>query len=153
MMLDRSLFRFSTSLRVRNYEVDWQGIVHNAVYLQYFETARIAYLEAMGVKIDLDAIRRESQIVVARNEIDYRRPARFGDTLDIATRVSFIRETSFAFEGIIECAGALIAENVAIHVWLDQGRGTPVRVGRWFREAVLRHEGKNATILWPEERV
>ena len=152
MTPDRSLFRFSTSLRVRNYEVDWQGIVHNAVYLHYFETARVAYLEAMGVKIDLNAIRRESQIVVARNEIDYRRPARFGDNLDIATRISFIRETSFAFEGIILCGGALIAENVAIHVWLDQARGTPVRVGRWFREAVMRYEGKSAMILWPEEK-
>jgi acyl-CoA thioester hydrolase len=153
MALQRSHFRFSTSLRVRNYEVDWQGIVHNAVYLHYFETARIAYLELMGVRIDVNAIRRESQIVLARNEIDYRHPARFGDNLDIATRVSFIRETSFAFEGIIESSGRVIAENVAIHVWLDQQTGKPVRVGRWFREAVNRYEGKNAVIQWPEERV
>jgi YbgC/YbaW family acyl-CoA thioester hydrolase len=151
MGLQRSLFRFSTSLRVRNYEVDWQGIVHNAVYLHYFENARIAYLEAMGVKINLDAIRGESRIVVARNEIDYRKPARYGETLEILTRVSFVRETSFAFEGIIESGGELVAENVAFHVWLDQHTGRPVRVGRWFREAVRRFEGNSALVLWPEE--
>jgi acyl-CoA thioester hydrolase len=151
--LDRTQFRFSTSLKVRNYEVDWQGIVHNAVYLLYFETARIAYLEEMGVKIDLEAIRRESQIVVARNEIDYRRPARFGEVLDIATRISFIRESSFAFEGIIDSGitGHRIAENVAIHVWLDQKMGKPVRVSREFRDSVHRYEGKKAVIQWPED--
>jgi len=31
-------FRHKTAIRVRNIEVDRQGIVHNAVHLQYFET-------------------------------------------------------------------------------------------------------------------
>ncbi|MDH4070895.1 MAG: acyl-CoA thioesterase, partial [Ignavibacteria bacterium] len=125
MDLDRSLFRFETSVRVRNYEVDWQGIVHNATYLFYCETGRIAYLEAMGVQINLEAIRKESLIVVARNEIDYLSPARYGETLKILTRISEIRNSSFIFEGIIESGGdgRRIAENRSFHVWLDEETG------------------------------
>ena len=37
-------FRFATDLRVRFSETDAQGVVHNAVYLVWFEIARIAYL-------------------------------------------------------------------------------------------------------------
>ncbi len=41
----REGFRFATDLRVRFSETDAQGVVHNAVYLVWFEIARIAYLE------------------------------------------------------------------------------------------------------------
>ena len=145
MGLDRSNFRHSTRIRVRNYEVDWQGIVHNANYLLYFETGRIAYLEQIGIPVNVDAVRGESRVVVARNEIDYRSPARFGDELDVLTRISYIRTTSFAFEGIIEAApsGRLIAENVSVHVWLDGASGAPVRVGEVFRRLVSAFEGSS----------
>ena len=37
-------FRFSEELNVRFSETDAQGIVNNAVYLNWFEVARVAYL-------------------------------------------------------------------------------------------------------------
>ena len=37
-------FRFHTDLAVRFSETDAQGVAHNAVYLVWFEIARIAYL-------------------------------------------------------------------------------------------------------------
>ncbi len=54
--MDGSVFRHQSEVRVRNYEVDWQGIVHNAVYLQYFEVGRIACLQHLGIKVDLKNI-------------------------------------------------------------------------------------------------
>jgi acyl-CoA thioester hydrolase len=146
MGLDRSNFRHSTRIRVRNYEVDWQGIVHNANYLLYFETGRIAYLGHIGIPVNVDSVRGESRVVVARNEIDYLSPARFGDDLEVLTRVCYIRNTSFAFEGIIESGSdrRLIAENVSVHVWLDGPSGAPVRVSEEFRRLVAAFEGPAA---------
>lgn len=151
--LDRSKFRFHSTLRVRNYEIDWQGIVHNATYLLYFETGRIAYLEHLGVKIDLHTIQHSSKVVVVRNEIDYRSPARFGETLRVHTRIAYIRTSSFAFEGIIEeeAAGRRIAENRAFHVWLDDRTDRPLTVHAGFRRAVAAFEKENALIDWPGE--
>ena len=150
-LLDRSKFKFKTQVRVRNYEIDWQGVVHNANYLLYFEVGRVEYLERIGVKVDVNSIQHESKVVVVRNEIDYRSPAKFGDVLDVHTRISFIRDTSFAFEGIIEHAETrrLIAENVSFHVWLDHTTNRPMRVPDVFRGVIQRFEGETAVISTP----
>ena len=151
-MLDKSKFKFKTQVRVRNYEIDWQGIVHNANYLLYCEVGRVAYLEHIGVKVDINSIQHESKIVVVRNEIDYRSPARFDDLLDVYTRISFIRDTSFAFEGILENAQSKmpIVENVSFHVWLDFRTNRPMQVPVEFRNVIRKFEGENALITIPQ---
>lgn len=132
-------------LRVRNYEIDWQGIVHNAVYLHYFETGRVAYLESLGLELNIVSIRNESHVVVARNEIDYDSPARFGEELNIFTRISSIGNTSFIFEGFIEesLTQRLVSRNVSVHVWLEKEGANPIRVPEEFRALVKRFEGAN----------
>ena len=143
MTMDRSLFKFSSQLRVRNYEVDWQGIVHNATYLLYFEVGRIEYLQHVGVKVDLNTIQQESKVVLVRNEINYKSPAKFGEALNIHTRISAIRNTSFVFEGFMEEAvnRRLVAENMAFHVWLDAKSDEPIRVNEDFRRIIKKFEG------------
>ena len=112
---------------MRNYEVDWQGIVHNANYLLYFEVARIEYLKHVGITLDINAIQNESKVVLVRNEINYRFPARFDNLLDVWTRISYIKDTSFAFEGLIVAASSMqvISENLAVHVWIDPETDEP----------------------------
>ena len=41
---------FSLSLAVRDYECDYEGLVNNAVYLNYLEHARHEFLKQSGVK-------------------------------------------------------------------------------------------------------
>jgi acyl-CoA thioester hydrolase len=133
------------SLQVRSYEVDWQGIVNNATYLQFFEAARVAYLERIGLKLDVGALGKESNIVVARNEIDYESPARFGEQVNIYTRIAAIGNSSFTFEGVMEEAatGRLIARNVSVHVWRETGGTAPTRVPDDFRALAASFEGRN----------
>jgi acyl-CoA thioester hydrolase len=147
--MDRGKFKYKTQVRVRNYEVDWQGIVHNANYLLYFEVGRIEYLKHLGINIDLNAIRNDSKIVLVRNEIDYKSSVQFDDLLDIYTRILYIKNTSFVFEGIIEKAAnhSLVAENIAIHVWLNSRTGEPMRVNDEFRSTIKKFEGENFSNL------
>lgn len=147
--MDKSKFRFKTSIRVRNYEVDWQGIVHNANYLLYFEVGRVEYLKHLRIAVDLSTIRNESRVVLVRNEIDYRSPARFDQLLDVYTRVSYVRNTSFAFEGIIEdaAAGTLIAENLGVHVWLHPSSGEPAPVNDRFKQIITEFEGDHLIVV------
>ena len=149
--MERSRFKHHTQVRVRNYEIDWQGVVHNANYLLYFEVGRVAYLEHLGIKVDINTIQHDSKVVVARNEIDYRSPARFGEVIDVHTRISYVRDTSFAFEGFLEesTTKRLVAENVSVHVWLDHRTGRPLRVPDEFRKWVQKFEGSDALIHWP----
>ena len=141
-------FRHSTQLRVRNYEIDWQGVVHNAVYLLYFETGRLSYLEDLGMTVDVHAIKHESKIVIVRNEVNYLAPAMFGEVITVYTRVSSIGNSSFTFEGYLEEAAGYrpVAENICVHVWLDEKTGKPVRVPDEFRRLVRGYEGERVTV-------
>ena len=154
-MKDLGKFRFKSQVRIRNYEIDWQGIVHNAAYLLYFETGRVEYLEHLGIAVNIHTIQHESKVVVVRNEIDYISPAKFGETLDVYTRIAFVRNSSFAFEGVMQTvAGSrLIAETVSVHVWLNHLDDRPLPVPDAFRRLVRQSEGENALVDWPETRV
>lgn len=149
--MDRSKFKFKTEIRVRSHEVDWQGIVHNAVYLLYFETGRIEYFRALGLRIDLESIKHGNRMVLVRNEINYRAPARFDDLLDVHTRISAIRNTSYVMEGLllVHRSDKLIGENVAVHVWLDPTTDRPKTISDTFRKTVQQFEGDSVVIEWP----
>ncbi|MER3525409.1 MAG: hypothetical protein C4326_15550 [Ignavibacteria bacterium] len=148
-MIDRKKFKHKAHVTVRNNEVDWQGVVHNAVYLHYFEVGRMGYFETIGFPIVIPPTDWEWRVVIGRNEIDYRSSARFNETLDVYTRIAWIRNSSFAMEGFIEetTTKRLIAENVSLHVWLDKRSGEPVTVPQFFREKVRAFEGDDVLIV------
>jgi acyl-CoA thioester hydrolase len=65
-------------LTVRDYECDLQGIVNNAVYLNYLEHARHTFL--LERKIDFAKLHTEGiDLVVSRIEIDYKLSLTSGD--------------------------------------------------------------------------
>lgn len=148
-MIERTKFKHRAQVTVRNNEIDWQGVVHNAVYLHYFEVGRMGYFETIGFPIVIAPGAMDWRVVIGRNEIDYRSPARFNETLDVYTRIAWIRNTSFALQGFIEetTTKRLIAENVSLHVWLDRETGEPTRVPDFFREKVRQFEGDDVLIV------
>jgi acyl-CoA thioester hydrolase len=151
-MVHKEKFKHKIQVTVRNNEIDWQGVVHNAIYLHYFEVGRMSYFDKIGFPIKLDnPLNLEWKVVIGRNEIDYRSPARFNEVLNVYTRISWIRNTSFAIEGFIEeeGSGRLIAENVSLHVWLDKLTAKPMMVPVFFRRNVREYEGKDALIQEP----
>ncbi len=146
--MDKSRFKHVFELRVRSYEVDWQGVVHNSNYLRYFEVGRIDYLKHIGATVDMKTIQGEGKVVLVRNEIDYDAPAFFDESLAIYTRISFIRNSSFAMEAFMEriCDAQLISRNIAYHVWLDPASNRPKTIGDEFRKLVRDFEGNNCDI-------
>jgi len=149
--MDRSLFKHTHAIRVRNYEIDWQGIVHNGNYLLYCEVGRVEYLKHIGARVDLNTINGPAKVVLVRNEIDYKQSAVFDEELSVLTRVSFIRNTSFCMESmILNARGETIVENVAYHVWLDPSSSEARRVPDEFRTLVRAFEGEHCTIAKEE---
>ncbi len=69
---------FELELEVRDYECDLQGIVNNAVYLNYLEHTRHKFLLSRG--IDFAKLHNEGiDLVVSRIEIDYKYSLTSGD--------------------------------------------------------------------------
>lgn len=98
-----SEFNHNFQIRVRTFEVDAQGIVHNINYLKYFEIGRIEYCRNLGYRILPNGIFNDNlKVVVVRNEIDYKTFAHLDELLNVYTRISWIKYSSFCFEQIIE---------------------------------------------------
>lgn len=75
------------STRVYYEDTDLAGIVYYANYLKFIERARTEWVSGLG--IDQMALRASAGVVFAvrRVEADYLRPARFGDDLEVETRL------------------------------------------------------------------
>ena len=77
---------YTTSLRVRFYELDPYDHVNHTNYFAYFETARIEYLNEMGWALDV-LKDRGWQLVVVEITARFLAAARYGEELTIHTWV------------------------------------------------------------------
>lgn len=64
--------------KVRDYECDMQGVVNNAVYLNYLEHARHEFLSQKGVNFR-QLVEKGIHVVAVRYEIHYKLPLVAGD--------------------------------------------------------------------------
>ena len=72
---------FSLTLKVRDYELDSEGIVNNANYLHYLEHTRHEFCDMAGFSFKR---MQESGIIPVLNriEVDYKIPLRSGDVME-----------------------------------------------------------------------
>ena len=100
-------------VEVRFRDLDAMGHVNNAVYLSYFEQARLAFWLAIhpgtapGEAVDPSGI----GFVLVRAECDYQSPALLGERLLVGCRAGDFGSSSFAFEyRIVAVGGSVDAE-------------------------------------------
>lgn len=87
-------------MTVRDYECDMQGVVNNAVYLNYLEHARHQLLTSQGV--DFAALARAGiNLVVIRAELDYKGSLTSGDSFTVSTRLEQQSWLKFVFRQTI----------------------------------------------------
>ena len=87
---------FSVDFKVRDYELDMQGIVNNSVYFNYLEHARHEFLLEKGV--DFAALARDKvNLVVVRSEMDYKASLTSGDNFQVTVQFEQISKLKFGF--------------------------------------------------------
>jgi acyl-CoA thioester hydrolase len=134
-------FGFSTDVRVRFSETDAQGIANNAVYLNWFEVARVAYLARFGGGYR-GMIEQGFEALTLETHVRYLAPTRFDDLLRIHARVAGLRGARFRFEYVLERVGATgetgetVADGWTAHATVDARTLRPVRVPAWLVEAI-----------------
>lgn len=78
--MNQDKYFFSLEIAVRDYELDSEGIVNNAIYLHYLEHTRHAFVKQEG--IPFGSLTSEGLVpVVRRMTIDYYTPLRSGDVM------------------------------------------------------------------------
>jgi len=114
---------------VRSYEIDQNGHVNNAVYLNYAEALTVEHAEASGYGRAWTESRGGAW-VVRRHEVEYLRPARLGDELELTVRVELVRGVRGVRRTTIARAadGQQVAEVRSEWVWVRLSDGRPTRV-------------------------
>ena len=124
---------FIHALVVRFRDLDLFGHVNNAVYLTYLEEARIAFMTYTGVRKWED---RSRSTIIAHIDIDYRAPAKLGDSLRLELAVSRIGSRSFTlhYEVIHAVSGTRMAEANSVQVCYDFEANQVIALpGDWLR--------------------
>jgi acyl-CoA thioester hydrolase len=132
-------FRFSTEVRVRFAETDAQGIAHNAVYLVWFEIARIDYLARF--RDGYPGLRAEGiEALTIESHVRYFAAARFDDTITIRVRCGDLRGARFRFDYALERDGTAVADGWTRHACVDAQTHRPTRVPGWLAAEIATAE-------------
>lgn len=122
-------WRFEATFPVRRYELDTNGHVNNAVYLNWMEQVAIDHVEALGYGVAWTEA-AGGVWLVRSHQITYHRPAVHGDRVRVVTmpqslsgvrgmRRTEIRRTS---------DDTLLVEGLTEWVWVRRADGRPTRI-------------------------
>ena len=114
--------------RIRFGDLDAMRHLNNVVFLRYFETARINYLNS--VIDDHDPVHRERGIgmIFASCHIDYRSPGHFDEDVDVRVRPAEIGTKSLRLEFEMRVGERLLAEGYGVLVGYDYDTGKSVEL-------------------------
>ena len=92
---------FSWPVRVYYEDTDAGGVVFYANYLKFFERARTEMLRHLG--FEQDQLREQEGLlfVVRSVQVDYLKPARFNEQIDVSAKIIDRKKTSLIFEQAI----------------------------------------------------
>ena len=142
--MDINSFKHKITEVVKFHEVDMLGVCNNAVYFNYFEDARLKYLQDLNNKYNFtEFLVNDSFVIMAHNEIDYINSAHLDDELTVYTKISKISKSSFSFEHFIYRVSDNkdIAKGGGVLVHINKATKESQPLPEEFHRAVLDFEG------------
>ena len=140
-MMNEDKYIFTLEIAVRDYELDSEGIVNNAVYLHYLEHTRHAFVKQEG--IPFGSLTSDGLIpVVRRMTIDYRTPLRSGD--EMLSRLWIEREGArfIFYQDIYRKQGGELAVSAVVTIVcmekdgrINRGDELAARLAKYFERA------------------
>lgn len=88
---------FIWPIRVYYEDTDAGGVVYFANYLKFFERARTEWLNELGID-QVALLNQDVAFVVKKTEVDFARPAKLNDELEIVSKITQLRGASLLFE-------------------------------------------------------
>jgi acyl-CoA thioester hydrolase len=135
----RPPFKFSATTRVGFSDTDAQGVVYYGRYMPYFDLARVEYHRSLDM---LRAEPQEREFVMRAMHVEYHRPARFDDVIEVDVRISRIGTTSVTYEFAAYLEGETLAVTASqITVLVDLAERKPSPIPGWWRERIRALEG------------
>jgi acyl-CoA thioester hydrolase len=135
-------FPVAVRLPIQWGDQDGFGHVNNTVCIRWFESARVAYLDAGG----LDHLMSGSKLgpILAAINCNYRKQLGYPDIVHVGARVSRLGRSSMTMQHAVysEKLQAIAADGDSVVVVFDYDLQRPVRIPEEIRQAMERLEGK-----------
>lgn len=124
-------------------EMDAFGHVNNIVFFRYFESARIAYLDAIGFRGDAPG---STGPILASTHCRFRRPLAYPDTVRVGARATEVAADRFTMEYRIvsETLGEIAADGGGVIVAYDYAAGWKAPLPVPVRERIRALESRAA---------
>lgn len=122
-------------VRVYYEDTDAGGIVYYANYLKFAERARTEMMRAAGASHSGMVNRFGCSFAVRRCEVDYIRPARLDDLLDVETRILELGGATIDAEQLVMRDGTELAR-IRIRLACITATGRAVRIPAEIRTAI-----------------
>ena len=135
--MSKDLAPVRVPIQIRFADVDMARHVHNAVYLHWFEAARMALLKQF---IPEDHDWKAQGLILARNEVDYRMPVQLSDTIEAEAWCSAVGNKSFDLSYRIRRVSGerprVCAEGRSVMVCFDYTRQITIALPGTWRNAL-----------------
>ncbi len=126
-------------VRVYFEDTDFSGLVYHASYVRWCERGRSDFLRLAGNEhrrlVDGNDAREPSAFVVRRMTLEFLKPARIDDILEVATRVRTLGAASMVLDQRIARDGKPIFEAVVTVVLVSRS-GKVLRIARELRSGL-----------------
>ena len=123
--------RHHQPVRVYYEDTDFSGVVYHASYLRFMERGRTNYLRLLGA--DQRALFEEAAteapgfaFVVRSMQIDFRKPARMDDVLQIVTAPLEVKGASIVLHQQVNRDDELLVEATVQVAFVSGGRARPI---------------------------
>lgn len=105
--------------KIYYHDTDCGGVVYYSNYLKFLEEARTEFFSDKGLSIK-ELAEQGTMFIVARQEIDYKLPAFYGDILDVAAAINNISAARIDFDHEIKKDNQIVAKAKTIMVCVDK---------------------------------
>ena len=123
-------------VRVYYEDTDAAGIVYHANYLRFAERARTEMMRAIGIESSALMVERGVNFAVSRCAVDFVKPARLDDALEVHTRVTEVGRASLSAEQIVK-RNEVDVVRIELRLAVIDRAGRPVRLPSESRTALI----------------
>ncbi len=127
---------FSWPVRVYYEDTDAGGVVYYANYLKFFERARTEWLRSLGLNQDKLAQEEDLIFVVRRALLDFARPARLDDMLEVTVEPMKLARVYVDLVQEARCGTQMLARAEIRVACLNQRNFRPVAMPRFLRDSL-----------------
>lgn len=125
-------------VQVRFADCDIAGHIHNAVYLHYFETARMQFfVSQLGTDWDW----KKNGVILKKNTVLYHSPGQLTDQISVEVICTHVGTSSFTLAyRVLNQDKVLRADGESIMVCFDYHKEQKEMIPEAFKQILLKHQ-------------